>query len=69
LYNFCLADWENIGRVKLVGRDAFALEVSMVALTLIGLLLSLAQVLILLRASSQMALKNGVHRSRHRKLG
>ena len=49
MYNFWLADWENIGRVKLVGRGTFALEVFMVTLTLIGLLLSLAQVVISLR--------------------
>jgi hypothetical protein len=35
--------------MRLVGRGAFALEVFMVTLTLIGLLLSLAQVVISLR--------------------
>jgi hypothetical protein len=38
-----------MGSVKLVGRGTFAQEVLMVTLTLIGLLLSLAQVMILLR--------------------
>jgi len=48
-YNFWLSVGENIGSVKLVGRGTFAQEVFMVTLTLIGLLLSLAQVVILLR--------------------
>jgi hypothetical protein len=45
-HNFWLSVGENIGRVKLVGRGTFAQEVFMVTLTLIGLLLSLAQVVI-----------------------
>jgi hypothetical protein len=49
LYNFWLSVGENIGCVKLVGRGKFAPEVFMVTLTLIGLLLSLAQVVISLR--------------------
>ncbi len=49
LYNFRLSVGENIGCVKLVGRGTFAPEVFMVTLTLIGLLLSLAQVVISLR--------------------
>ena len=48
-YNFWLSVGENIASVKLVGRGTFAQEVFMVTLTLIGLLLSLAQVVILLR--------------------
>lgn len=48
-YNFWLSVGENIGCVKLVGRGTFAPEVFMVTLTLIGLLLSLVQVVILLR--------------------
>jgi hypothetical protein len=49
LYTFWVSVGENIGCVKLVGRGTFAPEVFMVTLTLIGLLLSLAQVVILLR--------------------
>ena len=49
LNNFWLSVEVNIGSVKLVGRGTFAQEVFMVTLTLIGLLLSLAQVVILLR--------------------
>ena len=48
-HNFWLSVGENIGSVKLVGRGTFAQEVFMVTLTLIGLLLSLAQVVISLR--------------------
>jgi hypothetical protein len=48
-YNFWLSIGENVGSVKSVGRGTFAQEVFMVTLTLIGLLLSLAQVVILLR--------------------
>ena len=48
-YNLWLSVGENIGCVELVGRGAFAPEVFMVTLTLIGLLLSLVQVVILLR--------------------
>lgn len=48
-YNFWLSVGENIGRVRLIGRGTFAPEVFMVTLTLIGLLLSLAQVVISLR--------------------
>jgi hypothetical protein len=45
-YNFWLSIGENIGCVKFVGRGTFAQEVFMLTLTLIGLLLSLAQVVI-----------------------
>ena len=48
-YGFWLSVGENIGCVKLVGRGTFAPEVFMVTLTSIGLLLSLAQVVISLR--------------------
>jgi hypothetical protein len=48
-HNFWLFVEENIGCVKLIGRGTFAQEVFMVTLTLIGLLLSLAQVVISLR--------------------
>jgi hypothetical protein len=48
-HNFRLSFGENIGCVKSVGRGTFAQEVFMVTLTLIGLLLSLAQVVISLR--------------------
>ena len=48
-HNFWLSVRENIGCVKLVGRRTFAPEVFMVTLTIIGLLLSLAQVVISLR--------------------
>jgi hypothetical protein len=48
-YNFRFSIGEIIGRVKLIRRGTIAPEVFMVTLTLIGLLLSLAQVVILLR--------------------
>jgi len=47
--NFWVSVEENIGSVKLVGRCTFAPEVLMLTLTVIGLLLSLAQVVISLR--------------------
>lgn len=48
-YNFRLPLGENIGCVNLIGRGTSAQEALMVTLTLIGLLLSLVQVVILLR--------------------
>ena len=48
-YSFWPLVGENIGYVKLVGRSTFAPEVFMVTLTVVGLLLSLAQVVISLR--------------------
>jgi hypothetical protein len=48
-YNFWLSVRENISCVNLVGRRTTAPEVFMMTLTVIGLLLSLAQVMISLR--------------------
>jgi hypothetical protein len=48
-HNFWRSVGENIGSVKLVGRRTSAPEVFMVTLTVVGLLLSLAQVVISLR--------------------
>jgi hypothetical protein len=48
-HNFWLPVGENIGCVSLVGRGTSAPEVFVVTLTVIGLLLSLAQVMISLR--------------------
>ena len=48
-YTFWLSVRENIGYVNLVGRRTTTPEVFMVTLTVIGVLLSLAQVLISLR--------------------
>jgi hypothetical protein len=48
-YNISRSVGENIGCVKFVGRCTFATEVFMLTLTIIGLLLSLVQVVISLR--------------------
>ena len=48
-YNFWFSVRENIGGVNLIGRRTAAPEVFMMTLTVIGLLLSLAQVMISLR--------------------
>jgi hypothetical protein len=48
-YNFGFSVRESIGCVNLIGRRTAAPEVSMMTLTVIGLLLSLAQVMISLR--------------------
>lgn len=48
-YTFWLSGEENISCVNLVGRRTTAPEVFMVTLTVIGLLLSLAQLMISLR--------------------